>query len=291
MYDFTYTKPTTQAEVVRLLDRHGDDASLIAGGAFFTIAMKLGLVGANTLVSLQNVDSLRQITVAQDGSLRIGALVKHREIELSDMLQEHWPLLPMTYGKVANVRIRNQSTVGGNLVTADYASDPPSALMALQANVRLVSNRGERVIPVRELIVGHYATSKEPDELLTEVIVPPMGEGARATYLKYKSRSHEDRPCASVAAVLWVDADDVCTDLRVAIGAAAEKPHIQDEALALAIGRPLDAQIIEQIADAYADTIDPIDDLRGSAWYRREISRVLVSDALSDLAGLEQATP
>lgn len=288
MYDFSYIKPTTEAEIIHLLDTHGDDANLIAGGAFFTIAMKLGLIGASNLVSLQNVDSLRRLTVDQDGNLHVGALVKHREMELNEMLAEQWPLLPMTYGKVANVRIRNQSTVGGNLVTADYASDPPSALIALNATVRLVSGRGVREIPVDELIVGHYATSKAPDELLTEVVVPPMGEGARSIYLKYKSRSHEDRPCASVAAVLWTDDAGICTDVRVVVGAAAERPHVNQPALDIAIGSQLDSGIIEQIADAYADSIEPIDDLRGSAWYRQQLTSVLVSDALHQIAGLDQ---
>ncbi len=291
MFNFELLTPTGIDQVLEVLDEYHEESSLIAGGAFLTIALKLGLISSQYLVSLQNILSLKYIKEdSSDGTLRLGALTTHREVEMSDLCRQDWPLLSQTYAKVANVRIRNQATIGGNLAAADYASDPPSALIALNAQVRLVRRSSERVIPVSDLITGHYATTMEPGELLTEVIVPKPPLNTRCTYVKYKSRSSEDRPCASVAATLQTDEKGRCTDLRVVIGAASERPHINEEALALAKGETITPSLITEIARRYAETLDPIDDLRGSAWYRRQVSEVLVQRAITDIAQLEAVT-
>src|SRR5207249_1273897 len=149
--------------------------------------------------------------------LRLGAMTTHRAVELSASVRERWPALAAAFSVVASPRVRNQATVGGVLADADYASDPPSMLLALGARAVARSVRGEREIPIEELIVGFYETSLEPDELIVEVGVP--GGAHRAVYRKFRSRSHEDRPCVGVAACRRGD------ELRVVVGAVAGRPQ------------------------------------------------------------------
>jgi carbon-monoxide dehydrogenase medium subunit len=155
------------------------------------------------------------------------------------------------------------------LADADYASDPPAMLTALEARVVARSVRGERQIPVEELIVGHYETTLEPDELIVSVVVP--GGERRATYRKFRSRSHEDRPCVGVAAVRRPNG------LRVVVGAVAYRPQLFPE-----LCDP-DASPAE-IGSAYADAIDPIGDVRGSSESRKRVIAVEVRRALEEVA-------
>ncbi len=259
--------PESFDEALRLRAER-DDATVVAGGTFLAILMNQRMLTPTAFLSLQRVPGLDQIEVDERG-LRLGALVTHRAVELSPVVRERWPALAQTFGVVASPRVRNQATVGGVLADADYASDPPAMLAALQARVVVQSVRGEREIPVEELIVGHYETTLEPNELIVGVVVP-NGE-ARATYRKFRTRSHEDRPCVGVAAVRRPGA------LRIVVGAVAHRPQLFPE-----LCDPDAAP--EEIGRAYADAIEPIGDVRGSAAYRKRVIAVEVRRALEELA-------
>src|SRR5207249_2933927 len=158
------------------------------------------LVMPEVLLSLQRVPGLDQIAIDEaDGLLRMGALVTHRAVERSDELARRVPLLPEAFREVASVRVRNVATVGGVLAEADYASDPPTALLALGASVRLTSAEGERVVRLADFFRGYYETALESDELIREVEVPLPPTGSVGAYKKYVTRSSEDRPCVGVA--------------------------------------------------------------------------------------------
>ena len=173
--------------------------------------------------------------------------------------------------------MRNQATVGGVLADADYASDPPTLLQALNARVVVRSEKSEREIPVEELIIGYYETSLHPDELLVEVRVPRNRE--RVVYRKFRSRSSEDRPCVAVAAA------QVDGKLRVVVGAVAEKPQYFPEICALAEGETggYTRELATEIGQRYAESIEPISDSRGSAAYRRRVIAVEVRRALEEM--------
>jgi carbon-monoxide dehydrogenase medium subunit len=202
-------------------------------------------------------------------------MVTHRAVERSALVRERWPALAATFGVVASRRVRNQATVGGVLADADYASDPPAMLAALRARAVLRSPRGEREVSIDELILGYYETCIEVDELLVEVRVPAAP--ARAVYRKFRSRSQEDRPCVSVAATHDGSA------LRVVVGAVADTPQHYPDVCALADGAPLDAQLAAEVGRRYAERIQPLEDARGSAPYRRRITAVEVRRAIEDL--------
>jgi aerobic carbon-monoxide dehydrogenase medium subunit len=257
--------PASLDEAMSLRAEHGDEATVLAGGTFVGILMNQGFLAPTALLSLGGVPELREVAV-EDGVLRLGAMVTHRAVERSPEIRDGWPALVRAFSLVASPRVRNQATVGGVLADADYASDPPAMLAALDAQAVLRSPRGDRLVRIGELILGYYETCIEPDELLVEVRVPPQPK--RATYRKFRSRSSEDRPCAAVAAVNRDGA------LRVVVGAVAETPQDFPD---LCDGEPA------EVAARYAERIEPLSDSRGSAAYRRRVIAAEVRRALEDV--------
>jgi aerobic carbon-monoxide dehydrogenase medium subunit len=269
-------EPRTLEEVLSLRAEHGDEATVVAGGSFLGIAMNQDLFAPTMLVALRNVPGLDYIK-EEDGALRLGAMTTHRAVEQSETVKAHWPTLAFTFSVVASPRVRNQATVGGVVADADYASDPPSMLAAVDARVVVRSARGEREIPMDEFVLGHYETALEDDELVTEVRVARAG--GRSVYRKFRSRSGEDRPCVSVAAARNGDGG-----LRVVVGAVAERPQYFPEICALAEGERLDGDLAAEIGGRYAGEIEPLSDSRGSDRYRRRVIAVEVRRALEDLS-------
>jgi carbon-monoxide dehydrogenase medium subunit len=255
--------PDSLEEALALRAERGDEATVLAGGTFLGILMNQGFLAPEAFLSLGRVDELKRIVVV-DGELRLGAMVSHRRVERE--VGDSWPVLARAFSLVASPRVRNQATVGGVLADADYASDPPAVLAALDARAVLRSPRGDRAVSVSELILGYYETCIEPDELLVEVRVPAQPE--RATYRKFRSRSTEDRPCAAVAAV---NRDG---GLRVVVGAVAETPQDFPD---LCDGEPA------EVAAGYAERIEPLSDSRGSARYRRRVIEAEVRRAVEDV--------
>jgi carbon-monoxide dehydrogenase medium subunit len=263
--------PRTVAEAVRL-KAEWPEATLVAGGTFVGILARQGLLAGEDWISLQNVPELRELSTSSE--LALGAMVTHRRVELDPDVAAGWPGVRRVFAAVASPRVRNAATVGGVLGDADYASDPPAMLIALDAWVEALSVRGLRRVPVAELIVGHYQTSLEEDELITRVLVPRGRH--HVTYRKLRTRSREDRPCVAVAACFHGGR------VSVVVGAVAERPQRFPDLCAT--WDPGDGASAGEIAAGYADRIDPIGDSRGSAAYRTRMIAVQVRRALDTLA-------
>jgi aerobic carbon-monoxide dehydrogenase medium subunit len=257
-----WLSPSSLEEALALRAEQGDEATVLAGGTFVGILMNQGFLSPGAFLWLGAVPELREMAVV-DGELRLGAMVTHRRVERE---ATGWPVLARAFGLVASPRVRNVATVGGVLADADYASDPPAMLAALDARAVLRSPEGEREVGVGELILGHYVTSIQRDELLVEVRVP--AEPRRATYRKFRSRSSEDRPCVAVAAV---NGDD---GLRVVVGAVADRPQDFPE---LCDGSPA------EIGARYAERIEPLSDSRGTAKYRCRVIAAEVRRAVEEV--------
>lgn len=275
--------PTSLEEALELRASYADDATVVAGGTFIGILLSQRLILPAAFLSLRNIRALAFIE-KQGGQnmphqLRIGAMTTHRALERAPMIRSEWSSLAHTFSLVASPRVRNQATVGGVLADADYASDPPSLLHALDARVVAQKKGGnQREIPIEELITGYYETSLQPDELLTEIRIPYAVE--RSTYRKFRSRSSEDRPCVAIAVA------QVGGKLRVVVGAVAERPQYFPSICSLADGEVLNRELATEIGRRYAESIDPITDSRGSSTYRRRVIAVEVRRALEDLMAI-----
>lgn len=296
MLDIEILQPDTIEEALSMLEERGEDAKVIAGGTAVVLMMKGGLIAPSALISLGRIQGMNSIREEAGVGVRIGALATLRECEISPQLRAANATLARTFGTVANVRVRNAATVGGNLAEADYASDPPSTFLAMRATVTARSVRGERQIPISGFFKDFYETALEPGEIVTEVLVPELSASTHSAYLKYVSRSSEDRPCIGVAAVVELLADGRCQDLRVAVGAVAAIPQEVESGESLARGQHLTDDLVAEIAETYSSNIEPLDDLRGSKWYRKQMIRVFVRRAIetalseSDLSK-SQGTP
>ena len=272
--------PGTLDDAIALKARLGESSVVVGGGTFTAILVANRLIRPSAFIHLKGVRGLDRIEVGAE--LRLGAMVTHRQVEQSvDIRQSPWACVAECFGQVASPRIRNQATVGGVLCDADYASDPPTLLVALGARVRLKGQSGEREISVHDFIRGHYETALAADELLIEVVVPRPP--AHVTYLKFKSRSSEDRPCVGVAVAADLDRGGRCRSLRVVVGAVAGRPQEFPDACAVALGKRITAEVANEVGRHYSELVAAISDARGSAAYRSRLIAVLVRRSLQPL--------
>jgi carbon-monoxide dehydrogenase medium subunit len=282
---FDYHEPETLEEALDLLQHHQEGAHLLAGGTAMVLLLAQGLSRPDQVIGLRRIEALRGVRRRPDGGLELGAMVTHAEAERSAEVAAHCPALRTAFGEVGTVRIRNQGTVGGNLAHADPAQDPPPMLLALGAEVIAASPRGRRRIPLHELFLGFFQTSLEPDEIITAVRLPPADPRAGAAYLKFLPRTQDDYATISVAAWLRPDGDGRCAEARIALGAAGSVPLRARRAEELLAGQRLDGEAIAAAAAAVREEVDPIDDARGSARYKREMARVWTERALRAASG------
>jgi len=276
----SFLRPTSVEEAVAMLNEHGDEAKVVAGSTALTIMLRNRLIDPSVLVSIGRLPGLADIT-ADDGHLILGALATHRDVERNPIARERIPVLADTFHKVANVRVRNVATVGGVVAEADYASDPPAVFLALDAEIEAQGPNGKRTIQASEFFLSFYTTALAQNEIVTAVRVPVPQPGTRAVYEKFVTRSSEDRPCVGVAASIRLSADSGTTeDVRVAVGAASETPQRYSDLEQMAVGKEMTEDLARSIAEGYAERIDTLDDMRGSAWYRTEMVKVWVRRAL-----------
>jgi carbon-monoxide dehydrogenase medium subunit len=276
-------KPETVAAALQLLDRGGDDCKIIAGGTALMIMMRNGLLFPEQLIALDRLSDLDYIDV-NGGCIRLGALTTLKKMQNAAELRDVAPTLTSALNLVANHRVRQRATIGGNLSESDYASDPPAVLTTLGCRVRIASPGSERWLSLSDFLVDYYQTALEHNELVTEVEITRPSPTARTTYLKYVSRSSEDRPCVGVAAYLDVDGSGRCTDVRVAVAGATSTPFTVSSVTDGCRGAKADRTTWNEVGAAYAESIEPIDDARGSAAYRKHLTGVLVSRALETVS-------
>lgn len=280
---YDYHEPESIGEALELLARYGEDAHLVAGATAFTLLWRQGLLRPGHVIGLRRIASLGGITSAH-GGLEIGATVTHREIERSGEVARYCPAMTRAFASVATVRVRNQATLGGNLAHADPAQDPPPMLMALGAEVVATSKVGERTIPLDELFVDVFTTSLRPDEILTRLRCPALARNTRTTYVKFLPQTADDYATVSVAAALRQADDGTVAEARVALGACGPTPVRARSVEAALVGARPDARRIADAAASVTDDIEPFDDVRGSAAYKRDMARVWTRRALTTLA-------
>lgn len=283
---FALHRPATAEEACALLARFGDDAAVYAGGTELLLLMKLGMLRPSELVDVKRIAGFDTIA-GDEVELVIGATVTHRMVERSATVRAHCPLLASAARHVANVRVRNVGTVGGNLAFADPHSDLATLLLALDARVDLLSPRGRRRLPLADFTRGPWETAREPDELLADVRVPRQPTGA-AAYVKF---GLHERPTLGVAVVLELDGRRV-RQARLALGCVDPRPARVPAAERRLAGVSLDAlgDVTGVVGDLAADSADPADDIHGSADYKREMVAVFTRRALAVAAARARGT-
>jgi len=278
---FEYRAPRGLDEALAVLREHGEDARVVAGGTALVTMMRQHLVRPGCLVSLRDVQGLNRIE-ATNGALRLGALVTHREAEVSPLVRERLPVLAETFRRVATVRIRHMATIGGALAHADPNQDPPVTLLALGARVEIRGARGHRELPLGEFFRDYYETALEPGELVTAVTVPLLPVASGATFLKFLPRTADDYATVAVAAIVTLEPDgERCREARIALGSVGVTPLRGMAAEALLSGQRLSESLLQAAGEAVKGAVDPLSDHRGSAAYKREMTGVMVGRALT----------
>lgn len=283
MNAFDYRAPRAVDEALAILREYGEDAKVIAGGTALVTMMRQHLVRPGCLVSLRDVVGLDRIE-ATNGALRLGALVTHREAEISPLVRERVPVLAETFRRVATVRIRHMATIGGALAHADPNQDPPVTLMALGARVEIRGAAGRRELPLEEFFRDYYESALEPGELVTAVTVPVLPARSGATYLKFLPRTADDYATVAVAATVILEPDgERCREARIALGSVGVTPLRGRAAEALLPGERLSEGLLRAAGEAAKGEVDPLSDHRGSAAYKREMTAVMVGRALTQV--------
>ncbi len=273
---FEYFAPTTLDEALEILERYGDEGKVLAGGMSLIPVMKLRIARPRALVDINRIEGLDGLTA--DGGLRIGALVRHKTAERSELLKGRYGALGDAAPLISDPIVRNLGTIAGSLAHADPQGDWGSVMLAVRAEVVVRGSDGERTIPIDDLFLGPFMTTLQPGEIVTEVRVPDAGERAGGTYLKLE-RKVGDFATAGVAVHVSMSNGTVGQAGIAVTGAGATNIRAEAAEQALA-GKPLDDESIAEAARLTAEAAEPRDDVRGSEEYKRNAIRVLTARGL-----------
>jgi len=283
--DFEYHVPKNVKEVLELLDAYGEKAKVIAGGTDLIPKMKGGALHPSHVISLKEVDELNYIKYDEKEGLDFGCMATIREIENHPVIREKYKALADGTCCIASTQIRNRGTVVGNICNAVPSADSAPALLALGAKVVIKSVKGERVVPIDDFFVHVCKTVLEPNELVTNVVIPVLPAGTGSVYYKYAVRKALDLAMVGVAAMVTMEGD-ICKDARIALGAVAITPKRAPVAEEIIIGQKLTDELVEEAAHcASGNECSPITDMRATRDYRSEMVRILTRDAINEASG------
>lgn len=275
---FEYFEPRTVEEVVRILFMYGGEAKVLAGGVDLVPKMRKRQIQPKCLVSIQRIPGIDYIEGDGAKGLRIGALTNLRSIELSPAIQKDYELLHEAIHQIASIQVKNMGTAVGNLCVATPASDIALPLLVLGAKLRIVGLTQERNVPIERFFIGVGQTVLQPSEIVTEVLLPSPPAATGGAFLKLV-RTATDVAKVNVAVTVTVT-DGICQDVKIALGSVAPTPIRANKAEEALKGKKLDQETIAEAAETAAEETKPIDDIRSTAEYRKEVTKVLVRRAI-----------
>lgn len=280
MKPFDHVTPHSLKETLAILHEFNDQARVIAGGTDLLLNMRNGMVAPSTIINIKKLDQLKGMSFDNSTGLKMGALTTLREITRSSLIQEHYPAMLQAASRMASEQIRSFATIGGNLCNASPAADMAPPLIALGASVHIISLDGERDCALEEFFLGPGVTALKSHELLQEINVPPPKGITR--FKKHALRTYMDLSVVSVAIRLCLH-EGICREGRIVLGAVAPVPMRAIDAEKQLTEKPLTPEIISQVASVARDESKPIDDTKGSAWYRRQMVEVLVRRGINSV--------
>ncbi|HEX2287392.1 MAG TPA: xanthine dehydrogenase family protein subunit M [Gaiellaceae bacterium] len=278
---FDYFAPTTLDEALALLEEYGEDAKILAGGQSLIPLMKLRFASPRALVDINGVSELGELE-EQDGSLHVGALVRHKACERSELLRGRWATMGDAAPLISDPIVRNLGTVGGSLAHADPQGDWGSVMLAMRAEITVRGPNGTRTIPIDEFFAGPFTTALEPTEILTGVRIPDPGARAGGTYLKLE-RKVGDYATVGVAVHISFSNGSV-SSAGIALTGVGPKNLRAEAAEQVLAGRALDDEAISEAARLAAEAAEPRTDIRGTEEYKRNLVRVFVERGLRKAA-------
>ncbi|MFQ6015150.1 MAG: FAD binding domain-containing protein [Anaerolineae bacterium] len=282
MKKFDYFAPGSVKEAVTLLRERGPEGKVLAGGTDLIVQIRENMKGIapSYLVSLKNLAELRGLEYDVDKGLKIGALTTLRTLIESPVVQEQYPILAQAADVIGSVQIQNVATVGGNLCNAAPSADMAPPLITLGAEVTIVGPDGERTLLLEDFFTGPGQTVLAPDQILTEIHVPPPLAHSGGAYMRHTTRQRMDIAVVGVGSFVILDEAGACQDLRIALGAVAPTPIRAKKTEAVLRGQTPEDNLIEEAARVASEECRPISDVRGSAEFRRHLVGVLTKRTL-----------
>lgn len=285
---FEYLAPKTLDEATNLLTELGTGAKIMAGGTDIIPPMRDKVLKADYLIDIKHVPGLDYITYDEVEGLKIGALTKLYDIQTSKLVKEKNPAVAQAAKYVASTQIRHKGTMVGNICNASPSCDTGPILISMNAKILVHSAEQDRVIPAGEFFKGVKKTYLEPGEIVTGIVIPPLGENEHAAYIKHSVRKAMDLAIVGVAAYVKVE-NGICTEARITLGAVAITPVRAPSAEAAIIGKELTDDVIAAAGVAAMQDCKPISDVRASAEYRHDMVRVFTKRAIKKaLEGYEE---
>lgn len=279
---FRVLDPKSIADASAELRKYGEDAKVYAGGSELLLLIRQGFVQYDYLVNVKGIPELSKLD--WDGNtLQIGSNITHSQMERSAEVREHFPMLQNAESLVANIRVRNIGSLGGNLCFGDPHSDPATALLVYNTQAKIAKKDAARSIPLGEFFVGLYETALEPDEVLTGLDVEPLPQGVGSAYLRV---ARFERPSISAAVAASKKNDQLCC-VRIAIGCVGPVPIRLSELESKVEGATLEEgqRIVKEARAHYSEILEPVDDLHGSAEYKTYMVGVMLSRGLAQATG------
>ena len=277
---FEYLRARGIDEAIEWLRRYGDDAKLLAGGQSLVPMMKLRVARPKYLIDIHRIADLNYIR-EDGGSVYLGAMTRHVQIEDSPLIGEKLPILREAASEIGDAQVRNRGTIGGGLVEADPSGDYGAVVLALNAEMKCIGPRGERVIPAADFFTFAYTTALQNDEILTEVILPIPQNRSAGAYLKLE-RVAGDFAIASAAVQLSLDPNDACNRIGIGVTGAGTVPQQALPVEILLRGKKITPELIDEAGQLIQEGAEPIEDLRGSAAYKKKALSAILRRAIAE---------
>jgi carbon-monoxide dehydrogenase medium subunit len=274
---FEYFAPSSLSDAVKFLSEHKDEVKILSGGQSLLPLMKMRLSKPAYIVDIGRISGLDAIN-EEGTNLIVGGLVTHVQIEDSQLLKKKCPLLPQTATTIADVQVRNRGTIGGSVAHADPAGDWPAAIIALDAEIKIVGPNGERWVKCDDFFLGLLMSVLEPDEIVTAVKVPVTGDDKTA-YMKAAPRS-SGFAVVGVAVRLALGRDGICNRIAIGVTGVTDKAYRAERVEQILTGKKLETSQIHQAAAEATRNVEVIEDINGSSEYRKHLTEVYVERAI-----------